>query len=114
MTAKSAPILEKPPNALSDSSEISQNLLNFGNQSSTSTYSSPNHQENQSKASFAPEFIKYFTIPEQHYRWQIDLNLLTQQENEKNIYHSLKGKIAAFMSIAEPKTLNDAIENARK
>ncbi|CAG8660762.1 30972_t:CDS:2, partial [Racocetra persica] len=136
--AKSVSILENPSNSPSDSSEISQDLLNFGNQSPTSAYSSSNHQE----TSFAPEFIKYFTTPKRRHRWQMDLNLLTQQEDEKvdlYIYKfkrlqkrvnpknklpptyvvrmfigGLKSKIAAFMSIAEPKTLDDAIKNARK
>ncbi|CAG8719924.1 10579_t:CDS:1 [Racocetra persica] len=241
--AKSTPILEKPPNTPSNSSEISQDLLNFGNQSPTSIYLPPNHQEsiqlilrdiakafkdaateepkkmvmeintgaarpigskfkpfhstededlvewieafqraanannwpkprridiasgylfgiaanwysdhkddlqywdneNQPGASFASEFVKYFTTPERRYRWQIDLNLLTQQENkkvdlyvykfkrlQKRVYPKnklpptyvvrmfiggLKGKIAAFMSIAEPKNLDNVIKNARK
>ncbi|CAG8750517.1 6857_t:CDS:1, partial [Racocetra fulgida] len=43
--AKSVLILKKPANTPSNSSKISQDLLDFENQSSTSAYSSQNHQE---------------------------------------------------------------------
>ncbi|CAG8715625.1 6828_t:CDS:1, partial [Racocetra fulgida] len=39
------PILEKPANMPSNSSEMSQDLLDFENQSPTSAYSSQNHQK---------------------------------------------------------------------
>ncbi|CAG8479012.1 36458_t:CDS:2 [Racocetra persica] len=87
--AKSIPILEKPPNALSDSSKISQDLFNFGNQSSTSTYLSPNYQETRVEVNSCPNqnrpfqswqtsnsSIKYYNYRK---RGQIARNCLAEQ-----------------------------------
>ncbi|CAG8518887.1 1391_t:CDS:2, partial [Cetraspora pellucida] len=65
--------------------------------------------------SFIPLFIQYFATPKHKHKWQIDLNVLFQKKNKLHMFlGGLKAKIALWLSIAEPPTLKEVIEGARK
>ncbi|CAG8794318.1 14195_t:CDS:2 [Gigaspora margarita] len=73
-------------------------------------------EDNQDR-SFYYLLVTYIANPKKQYKWQIQLNNLTQLENEKMdayVTNGLKGKTETFVTVTSLGNLNKAIVVARK